>query len=64
MTIRPIYKKEKREEIKNYQPISILSSFSKIYQKSIQESIAPFVDKFLSKFASAYKKAYKTNQVL
>ena len=31
--IRRIYKKDKREEIKNYQPVSVLSSFSKIYSR-------------------------------
>ena len=56
--VRPIYKKDKREEIKNYRPVSVLSSFSKIYEKFIQESITPFVDKFLSEFISAYRKAY------
>ena len=62
--VRPIYKRNKREEIKNYRPVSILSCFSKIYEKFIQESITPFVDKILYKFLSAYRKAYSTNHVL
>ena len=37
--VRPIYKKDKKEETKNYWPISVLSSFSKSYEKFIQESI-------------------------
>ena len=60
--VRMIYKIDKKEETKNYRPVSVLSSFSKIYEKFIQESISLFVDKFLSKFISAYRKAYSTNQ--
>ena len=60
--VRMIYKIDKKEETKNYRPVSVLSSFSKIYEKFIQGSISPFVDKFLSKFISAYRKAYSTNQ--
>ena len=61
---RLIYKKNKREKIKNYRPVSVLSSFSKIYEKFLQESITPFVDEFLSEFISAYREAYSTNHVL
>ena len=35
--VRLVYKKNEREEIKNYRPISVLSSFLKIYEKIIQE---------------------------
>ena len=62
--VRPIYKKDKREDIKNYRPVSILSTFSKIYAKFIQDSINSFVEKFLSEFISGYRKAYSTNHVL
>ena len=62
--VRPIYKKDKREEIKNYRPVSVLSSFSQIYENRIQECIIPFVDKFLSKFISPYGGAYNTNHGL
>ena len=51
--VRSIYKKDKREEIKNYRSVPVLSSFSKIYGKFIQDSINLFVDKFLSEFISA-----------
>ena len=47
---RSVYKKDKREEIKNYRPVSVFSSFSKIYEKFIQESLTPFVNEFLSQF--------------
>ena len=62
--VRPIYKKDKRDELRNYRPVSILNTFSKIYEKFIQEALTPFVEKFLSKFISAYRKTYGTNHVL
>ena len=62
--VRPTYKKDKREEIKIYRPVSVLSSFSKIYEKFIQESVTPSMDKFLSGFISAYRKASGANHVL
>ena len=62
--VRPIYKKDRRQEIKNYRPVSNLPSFSKNYERFIQESITPTVDKFLSEFISAYRKAYSKNHVL
>jgi hypothetical protein len=34
--IRPIFKKGKKEDINNYRPISILTSFSKIFEKVMQ----------------------------
>ena len=32
-TVRPIFKKDDRKKIKNYQLVSLLNMFSKIYQK-------------------------------
>ena len=34
--VRPTYKKRQKKKIKNYRPISVLSSFSKVYEKLIQ----------------------------
>ena len=36
-SVRPIYKKDDRNEIKNHRPVSILNCFSKIYGKSLNE---------------------------
>ena len=62
--VRPTYKKDKREEIKIYRPVSVLSSFSKIYEKFIQQSVTPSVDKFLSGFISAYRLIEKRKSAL
>ena len=38
----PIYKKEAKEDLKNYRPVSILNALSKIYETFIHKSIYPF----------------------
>ena len=44
-SVRPIYKKDGRNETKNYRPVSILISFSKIYEKCLNEQFRPFVNR-------------------
>ena len=53
-TARPIYKKKSRNKIENYRPVSILSCFSKIYEKCLLEKFKLFINTFLSKFIAAY----------
>ena len=62
--VAPIFKAKDRTNKVNYRPISILSVFSKIYERFIQEVLTPFIDKILSKFISAYRKNYSSSHVL
>ena len=63
-SVRPIFKKNEREKIKNYRPVSILNCFSKVYEKFLLEKFEPFKNSFLSEYMAAYRKKYSTNQVL
>ena len=63
-TVRPIFKKGDRTEIKNYRPVSLLNIFAKIYERFLHENLTNYVDTFLSKFISAYRKSYSSNHVL
>ena len=63
-SVRPIYKKDDRNKIKSYRPVSILNCFSKIYENFLNEQLLPFVNCSLSKFMSAYRSGYSTNHVL
>ena len=63
-SVRPLVKKKSRNIIENYRPVSILNTFSKIYERYIHNSSTPFVDNFLSVFISAYRKTYSSNHVL
>ena len=60
----PILKKKLRTEKVNYRPVSVLTTFSKVFEKFIQEKITAHIDKSLSIFISAYRKKYSSNHVL
>ena len=49
---------------RNYPPVSIFSTFSKIFEKILKEQLSPFLDKTLSIFIAAYRRAYSTQHVL
>ena len=57
-TVWWIYKKNFRDKIENYRPVSILSCFSKVYKKFLLEKFKPFINTFLSKFIAAYRENY------
>ena len=63
-TVRPIFKKDYRTCIKTYRPVSLLSIFSKIYERFLHENLTSYVETFISKFISAYRKSYSSNHVL
>ena len=50
-------------DVLNYRPISMLKTFSKIYEKVIKNQLVSYFDKYLSPFISAYRKNYSTQQV-
>jgi len=60
----PIYKKDDRDQIKNYRPVSLLNGFSKIYERFLHDSLSKFTDDIFSKFISAYRKSYSSSHVL
>ena len=44
--------------------VSILNTFSKVYEKVIKDQLVSGLDKYLSPFISAYRKGYSTQHVL
>ena len=60
----PIFKSEDKIDKKNYRPVSILNSLSKIFENVIKDQVTPFFDTFLSKFVSAYRQSYSSQHVL
>ena len=62
--VAPLYKGDDRTQVKNYRPVSILNTISKVYEKALKQQIAPFVDKTLSAFLSAYRQKYSSQHVL
>ena len=63
-SVKSIFKKGERTEIGNYEPVSTLNCFSKIYGRFLHNQIASFSNEFLSDFISASKKGYSANHIL
>ena len=53
-SVRPIYKKDDRNEITNYRLASILNCFSKICEQFLNEQLLPSVNRSISELMSAY----------
>ena len=53
-----------KNEISNYRPVSILNTFSKIYEKVIKDQLVSGLHKYFSPFISACRKGYSTEHVL
>ena len=63
-TVRPIFKKDGRTNMKNYRPVNLLNIFLKIYERFMHDNLTSYVGTFLSKFVSTYRKSYSSNHVL
>ena len=62
--VRPLYKKNDRDKIQNYRPVSILNGFSKVYESYLLNSLSNHIEKILSNFIAAYRKTYSSSHVL
>ena len=47
--VKPIYKKDSRNEKENYRPVSILPNLSKIFKRCMYDQLKDHFDKLLSK---------------
>ena len=62
--IKPIYKKESRNEIENYWPVSILPNLSKIFQRCMYDQLKDYFNKLLSKYQRRFTKSFSTQHCL
>ena len=51
--VRPVYKKDDRDQMKIYRPISLLNGFSKVFELFLHDSLSKVTDQIFSKFISA-----------
>ena len=58
--IKPIYKKESRNEKENYRPVSILPNLSKIFERCMYDQLKDYFDKLLSKYQCGFRKGFST----
>ena len=56
--------KSNKYDMSNFRPISVLNTFSKIYEQVIKEQIVLDTEKFLSSKISAHRKSYSTQHVI
>ena len=62
-----VYPKDKKPDllnIKNYRPLSILTSVSKIFESVLTEQLVDYFEEIFSPYLSAYRKGYSCNTLL
>ena len=62
--VTPILKKEDPSRAKNYRPVNVLPSVSKIFERILHRQVSSYVDQFLSTFMCGYRKGFSTQQAL
>ena len=64
--VTPIYKSGERAKVENYRPISVLSVFSKIYEKVMYNRLLPNleINNVLHKHQYGFRPGYSTDQAL
>ena len=56
--------KPNKNEMSNFRPVSVLNTFSKIYERVIKDQVARGMEKYFSPFLSAYRKNYSSQNIL
>ena len=62
--ISSLFKKEDTFSKKNYRPITVLPSVSKIYERLMQDQMLPFTQCFLSPLLCGFREGYGTQHAL
>ena len=62
--IIPVHKQLERTMEKNYRPISLLPSISKIYERDMYNQILAYVEQYLSPYLFGFRKDHNTEQCL
>ena len=63
--VKPLDKKtEDKHDISNFRPVSILNTFSKIYEMFAKNLLVSNIEEFFSPVLAAYRKSYSTQHVL
>ena len=62
--ITPIFKKDDATMAKNYRPISVLPSVSKVFERIILSQLIPYIENYLSTYLCGYRKGFSTQYAL
>ena len=58
------FKKDDPTKSKNYRPVSILPTVSKVFEKIMHRRMSIFVENFLSLYMCEYRKSFSTQKAL
>ena len=61
---KPVYKKNSRNEKKNYRPVSVSSNLSKIYGRCTYTHMNKHFDPIVSEYQFGFRKGYSAQQCL
>ena len=62
--ITPIFKKEDATLPKNYRPVSVLPSVSKVFERIMQKQLLQYIETFLSPYMCGYRKGFSAQMAL
>ena len=63
--LTPVFKKKgEKTSVKNYRPISVLPTVSKIFERFMQEQMVNHIDKYLSPYLCGYRKGFSAQSAL
>ena len=62
--VSPLYKKKDSFNKENYRPISLLTTFSKVFEKAIELQLSPILEEQFSKFLCTYRKQFSSQHTL
>ena len=56
----PVYKKKDPTLAENYRPVSVLPTFSKVFERIIQKQLSIHIERFHSPYLCGYTKGFST----
>ena len=62
--VSPVYKKENPLLTKNYRPVSVLPTVTKIFERIMQNQLNEHINQFLSPFLCGYRTGFSTQTAL
>ena len=63
-TITPVFKEGDPTNVKNYRPISILPTVSKVFENIIAQQLNPFLENCFSELLCGFRKGHSTQHAL
>ena len=59
-----LFKRDSRNKVQNYRPVSILSNLSKVYEKCLFNEMTTHFDDILIKYRRGFRKGFSSQQCL